>query len=66
MRKDVLLRMEYSGAGAVLTEVWLESFTAAGDHVELVQLDHSLSTADRAALARAAALVAHVGQLEAF
>jgi hypothetical protein len=66
MRKDVLLRLEYSGARAELTEVWLESFTAAGDRVDLVQLDHTLSTADRAALARAAALVAHVGQLEAF
>jgi hypothetical protein len=66
MRKDVVLRLEYSGLRAELTEVWLESFSVAGDRVTLVQLDHTLSTADRTALARAAALVAHVGQLEAF
>jgi hypothetical protein len=66
MRKDILLRLRYVSGKAELAEVWLESFDRAGERTALVQLDHELTTSDRAALARAAALVAHVGQLEAF
>jgi hypothetical protein len=66
MRKDVLLRLDYSGSHASLTEVWLETFDDAGNRIGLVQLHPGLNDADWLAMQRAAALVSHCGQLQAF